>query len=544
MSRKQRLRKNELKVKTAEPDIIQSLNRKWIFVLITSVVLLVYVNSLGNAFVSDDIATILENVNRTHLRVNLMNFPFGFVYTIVRYFTALIAGDNPLPYRLVNIFFHAGSANLLFAILGPMVGLGSALAVALIFGVHPLLTEGVTWISGAPYSAGTFFGLLAIYLYLKSQSVKKDQKSWLAYICSLSFSQIAITIAPILTVYEITQGTIRKNWFRLIFYWLSGLSLTLVYFIGLLSVRVSGIVQQYGWPLDRPNVFLQVVVAVGSYIKLFLWPEKLTLYHSEMIFTQWQVVWFSTISLSLLALIVWGWRRDKRVAFWVLWFILGISITLTPFGVNWVVAERYVYFGSIGLIVTTVILYDKWIRGRLGRNFNSIILVIILLGLATRTVIRNREWKNQDTLWLATAKYSPSSAQNHNNLGDVYARGKDYNKAVEEFTKAIEINPRYADAYHNLGNTYISLGNIDKAELSYQKALEFNPKLWQSYAQLAAIKASRGGWEEAEEIMLRGISVVPNSDLWRVMGEIYTHEGENEKAKKAFDEAVRLKTVP
>lgn len=544
MSRKQRLRKNELKIKMIEPEKYQIKNRGWIFFLITIVVLLVYTNSLNNAFVSDDIATIPENVNLTNLRANLIGFPSGFVYAVIRYLTALIAGDNPFLYRLINIIFHAGSANLLFVILGPMVGFGSALAVALIFGVHPLLTEGVTWISGAPYSAGTFFGLLAIYLYLKSQSAKRDWKSWLVYICALSYSQIAITIAPILAVYEITQGTLKKHWSRLIFYWSSGLFLTFIYLTGLLSARVSSIAQQNGGEFSRPNVFLQAIVAIGSYIQLFLWPEKLTLYHSEMTFTHWQVVWFSVIALSLLVLIIWGWRRDKRVSFWVLWFLLGISITLTPFGVNWIVAERYVYFGSIGLMVTTVLLYEKWIGRKVGKNISLIILTIILLGLGIRTIIRNREWKNQDTLWIATAKYSPASAQNHNNLGDLYARRKDFQKAIEEFTKAIEINPRYADAYHNLGNTYLSLGKMDQAELSYKKALEFNPKIWQSYAQLAAINANREDWNEAEKMILRGVSIIPNSNLWQILGEIYTHEGENEKAKEAFAEAERLKTTP
>lgn len=541
MSRKQRLRKNELKIKSVEPQKTRSISRKWIFILITSVVMLVYANGLNNAFVSDDIATIQENVNLMNLRVSLANSPIGFAYIIVRYFTALIAGSNPLPYRLVNILFHTGSANLLFAILGPMVGFGAALTVALMFGVHPLLTEGVTWISGGPYSAGTFFGLLAIYLYWGSQSIKKDWKSWLAYILSLSNSPVVVAIAPILTVYEITMGTLKKNWRRLIFYWLGGFSLMLMY-LGLLSVRVSSIAQQYGEHLNRPNIFFLTVVAIANYIQLFFWPEKLTLYHSEMIFNIPQVIWFSVISFLVLALAVWGWFRDKRITFWILWFLLGISITLSPFGANWIVAERYVYFGSIGLLVTVVLLYEKWIGKKLGRSFNLIALLIILMVLGIRTMVRNGEWKNQDTLWLATAKYSPSSAQNHNNLGDVFARQKDFTKAIEEFGKAIKINPRYADAYHNLGNAYLSLGRVDEGEQSYQKALEFNPKLWQSYAQLGAINANRGDWSAAENIVLKGISVTSDVNLYQVLGKIYTLEGKTEKAKEAFDQATKLST--
>ncbi len=72
--------------------------------------------------------------------------------------------------------------------------------------------------------------------------------------------------------------------------------------------------------------------------------------------------------------------------------------------------------------------------------------------------MRNFDWKNQDTLWLATAKTSPSSHQNHNNLGDLYARRGEYEKAVEEFKKAIELKPDYGDAYHNLANVYHQIG--------------------------------------------------------------------------------------
>ena len=540
MSRKQRLRKNELKIKVVEPEKYQIKNKGWIFFLITVIVFVVYANGLNNAFVSDDIATIQENINLLDLRDSLALSPNGFAFIIVRYFTALIAGSNPLPYRLVNVLFHAGSANLLFAMLGPIVGFGAALPIALIFGVHPLLTEGVTWISGAPYSGGTFLGLLAIYLYLKNQSLKKDWKSWIIYIFSLSYFPIAISIAPILTVYEITQKTLRKNWSRLVFYWLGGFSLALVYVFSLLSVKVSSIAQQYGEQIVRPSIFLQTVVAISNYIQLFFWPNKLTLYHSEMIYNSSQVAWFSIITFWVLALAVWGWFRDKRITFWTLWFLLGISITLNPFGANWIVAERYVYFGSIGLMVTVVLLYEKWIGNRMGRGFNLTVLSIILLALGIKTMVRNSEWKNQDTLWFATAKYSPSSAQNHNNLGDVYGRQKNFAKAVEEFSKAIEINPRYADAYHNLGNAYISLGKIDEGEQSYQKSLEFNPKMWQSYSQLGAIYAYREDWSEAEKIVLQGISVTSDVNLWQVLGKIYTLEGKTEKAKEAFDQVAKL----
>src|SRR3989338_9118049 len=111
MSRKQRLKKNELKIEGPRPKERRIEVKWWVFSLITVTVLLVYINSLNNAFVSDDLPGILRNPLKTKLFASLAANPFGFAYTTVRYLTAIIAHDNPLPYRLVNVLFHAGSAN-------------------------------------------------------------------------------------------------------------------------------------------------------------------------------------------------------------------------------------------------------------------------------------------------------------------------------------------------------------------------------------------------------------------------------------------------
>src|SRR3989338_3987265 len=111
MSKKQRLKKNEFKIEVLRPKKQRVKIKWWVFSLITVTVLLVYINSLNNAFVSDDLPGILRNPLKMKLFANLAGNPFGFAYIIVRYFTALIAHDNPLPYRLVNVLFHSGSAN-------------------------------------------------------------------------------------------------------------------------------------------------------------------------------------------------------------------------------------------------------------------------------------------------------------------------------------------------------------------------------------------------------------------------------------------------
>jgi tetratricopeptide (TPR) repeat protein len=140
------------------------------------------------------------------------------------------------------------------------------------------------------------------------------------------------------------------------------------------------------------------------------------------------------------------------------------------------------------------------------------VFIIMIIALSARTIIRNMDWRNEDTLWIATAKTSPSGQNSHNNLGDVYARNGNYPMAVEEFTKAVEINPNYADAYHNLANTYQMMGQEDKAIENYDKALAINPNIWQSYENLSSIYFNEGNYPEALVDIQKAISINPNDD--------------------------------
>ena len=115
---------------------------------------------------------------------------------------------------------------------------------------------------------------------------------------------------------------------------------------------------------------------------------------------------------------------------------------------------------------------------------------VVVLAMSLRSLDRIRDWRTADTLWFSAEFISPSSSQNHNNLGDAYANQGNLVKSIEEFTKAIELNPLYADAVHNRANSYLKLGDVEKAKQGFTEALRLNPKLWQSKAMLTEIEAS------------------------------------------------------
>lgn len=307
--------------------------------------------------------------------------------------------------------------------------------------------------------------------------------------------------------------------------------------------------------IDNPLV--QLPVAISSYFQLLVFPKDLTIYHSELFFSTPEYIIRILVFLAFLGLIIYTFFRSKVACFWLLWFLITLGPTLTPFRLNWVVAERYIYLPAIGLFVALVYLTSKL---RISRSTKEIVvagLIILLVILSTRTFARVLDWKDADTLWLSAEKTSPSSPNNHNNLGDLYGRRGNYERAIQEFQTAIKLKPNYADAYHNLGNAYSQVGKYQEALESFNKALEFNPNLWQSYQNIASIYYAKQDYQKSAEYMEKAVSLVPNhpevlSNLAFVYlqinkkaeaKEIFTNillaYPDNERAKQGLDEAVK-----
>jgi len=277
------------------------------------------------------------------------------------------------------------------------------------------------------------------------------------------------------------------------------------------GTRISGLATQNYTEPGFYNPLIQIPIAIAEYLKLIFWPQALTLYHSELSFTSGEYLIRLVIFLVLGGAVIYAYKKSPYVFFWLSFFIVTLAPTLTPLRIAWVVAERYVYLGTLGVLAVVGLVLKKLSDLEQIRIIGYSVFALIVVLLSVRTVLRNRDWKNQDTLWLAAAKTSPSSPQNHNNLGDLYGRRGDLERSIEEFKKAIELKPGYADAYHNLGNTYQQRGGVEEAIENYQKAIEFNPNLWQSYQNLGAIYFTREEYQLAEKCFQEAIKINPTN---------------------------------
>ncbi len=488
------------------------------YLYLTILVLLVFVaysGSLNHAFVADDVPGILNNPEITKTSYIFKN-PLTIVKNILYFTIVNLFGRTPAAFRALNIFLHLGNVWLIFFLLQTLLGNKIALFTAAIFAVHPLQTEAVTWISGGQYARYSFFLLLALALYVLSDAKGDKKLYWISmasFVFALLNSEKAMVFPFLLLALEFAYQGLRKNWRRLVFPFILGGTWILI-FVSQIGQRLSDIETATYQSPQTASPLAQIPIAISSYLELIFWPKNLTLYHSEMSFSS--VAFYSrlVIFLVFLGIVVWTYRKNKAGFFWLSFFVISLLPTLAPFGVSWIVAERYVYLSAIGIYVVVATAVNSLKQHRTVLFY--VTLVLLLLPLTARTIVRNNDWKNQDTLWLAAAKTSPSSPQNHNNLGDLYGRRGDLKKSAEEFQKAIELKPGYADAYHNLGNTYQQMGRTEEAIENYKRAFEFNPQLWQSCQNLAAIYFEQGEFKLAKEWIEKAVAANPeNPNLQR-----------------------------
>jgi len=464
------------------------LSHNWLYFLYLGLlVFTIYANSFLNGFVSDDIALIVKNnesKNFSYVTDRLVYFVQPLVFFLIQ---NLWGGTNPFFFRLPNYLSHYINTILIFILISIFKNRRSAFITAALFAVHPILVETVVWITADIYCWMTTFYLISFLLYLF-----KDKNRYFYYL-SLFFFVLTVTnvramaLAFSFPLYEFCFGNLKKNWKLSIPYIIIFIACILQQ-IGPLFVRIKTLGMNRGGPSQAfINPLLLIPVSTATYLSLIFWPKDLSFYQSEFSLSLIKAISLYCIFFVYLGTLLISFRKNKYVFFWLSIFILSLLPYFTPLKIAWIVAERYIYLGTIGIIAVTVAFFDKIFSGKNLKILYYFIVGIIIILLSVRTITRNIDWQDEDHLWIATAKTAPSDPKTHNNMGDYYSKRNDLENSVKEFTMATKLDPAYAEAYHNLAVTYTKMGKIDDAISNYQKAIKLNPRLIETNQNLSAI---------------------------------------------------------
>ena len=451
------------------------------FLCLGAVTLSAYVGAFWGDFQFDDFSTILENPHLDRWRTFV-----GHLDHMVRpvlYGTFLLDrslyGNNATGYHLLNLLVHLGSGLLVYRILTRAVAEETRhvpLWTALLFLIHPIQTETVTYISGRASGLMAFFYLLALFLYIKRIEHRDDRRvshlylfgAATSFLLSLGSKETAITVPLVLLLWDILVRQLRGASLRATF-----VSSHLPFLLILLVVGLAV------WSHPRYTALAQFSVGIRP-----LWDNLLSELHAEtyallLFFRPWKQnfdhdlpVLHSLFQWPLpLDLLVWcglvvatfvSVRRLPLLSFGIGWFFVQLLPTsLIPR--NDLLSERNLYLASFGLVLAIVVLcsrFTQWLATvppqprviRFGANSLAAVLVLVL---CLFTYQRNTLYRDQVSLWSDTVRMSPNKARPHNNLGHAYSLQGDWDQAIDEFRIAARLNPDYALAQQNLRDAYL-----------------------------------------------------------------------------------------
>lgn len=488
------------------------IRKNWIFLtLLILGIIAVYFNGMHGAFVSDDYATIpnnpkimdiFDNSNDTLNLVMISNSVIANLFGIV----------NPVPFHIYSLLIYLIICVVSFVFVDLLVGENVAYLSTALFAFLPIHVETVSWISGKPYILATMFMLVALCCFILWLKTKKGMYFWFL----IGFELLAVLTDKVrfLSLFLIIIGYVFTYWKRhkinIGKFLLIIAGLFVVSFIILkpfILYRIN--VVNSGYNVSDGifyNPFFQYPTSIAKYLQLTLVPVDLTLYHTMYVFPAW-LNW--AILLTYLTCLVYFYFKNKNMFFSLIFVFLAAAPSMAPVKVSWLVAERYMFFGSLGIcLFLALILQD--ISKRM-KYVTPGILVTVLVIYSVRIFFRNIDWQTNHNLWVNTCQVSPNSHNAWNNIGDDYDKLAQYDNAIKGFTQSVVVKPNYADAYHNRANIFFKTGRLDLARDSYNTALYYSPTLYQTYISLTQIDLMEKNFVLAQEHAKKIVELQPNN---------------------------------
>lgn len=520
------------------PSKILKENLLFIIILFITTICL-YANTINGQFLTaDDVPGIVNNPMVKNWDASIKTMELEKIYPAVIY---KFFGMNPIPYHFFSITMHFVVAVTAFVFVFILFGKTEAVIATLIFLLHPINTEAVSWISAYGYLVYTFATLVILIFYYLWQ--KTNNKNYLVYA---------------LIIFVLTLWIYRKPWVALIpayivlidqlivadkisfkkfkEYLLFGIPTLIYLFVwvkSLLVVRSTDLVNlYYNRPEDATPYFNRVLYTIFMTAKLLVAPIALTIYHEgepAKSLTDFTIK-AGLVTLGIVITTLWLFfsksktvetkRLKKNIGTLILLIYTSMAFSFYFEVVVWAMAERYLYLGSIFFAIIVALLYKKVAT----KNWAKYVLAILFVLYSIKTFARTFDWKSSKSLWIATQKVSPYSYRVYNNLGDVYSEEGNYEEAIRNFQISLQLSPTFADAVHNLGYTYYQIGNIEQAKLYLQKSFEMNPLLYQATYKLGVIAYQQGDAHLARDYFIKTLEINPNFDTAKqALGFLDTH---------------------
>lgn len=491
---------------------------------------LVYLPSFNTPFQFDDVKRIVGQKV-----VENLDLGDSFQYSKSRFLLYLTLGLNyyfgkydVFGYHLFNLIIHILSSLLVFALSciifnSPRIrdqnlkqhSLILAFFSSMIFSLHPIQTESVTYIWQRGESMAGMFYLLAIFLYAKfrlSQDNGNPKKTgFLLYtaciisiiLCSFTKPN-SVTLPVAILLYEICFSSRSVKEFKGSLRYLVPILLFVLLPMALakfdagenkdVAIRLTSYYMPYYYTKLR---------ALANSLSLMVFPFKQTLEYgfiwSASLVNPISTLYSLIILLSLAVIGIFNFRRSPLISFAISWFFLTLLVTTILF-LEDIFFEHYLYLPLFGYSLIVPALSLKFADAvKVTRKLWIACLLILIAAYSFGTYSRNRVWKTEISLWEDAVKKSPYKARAHYTLGVYYFRANRYKEAFREYELALKFKPEYPEAYYRIGEYYFRFGDTERSIWSYKKAIEINPEFLEAYVNLAGVYLNIRQYKDARE---------------------------------------------
>jgi len=486
--------------------------------------------------------------------------------------------------HVVNVLLYILSVVALLVFLRKVVFKEYPLAAfitAVLFVIHPIHTEVVANVKSCDEILSVLFISLTFIMALRYRGDKKTGSLLLSLFCfflALLSKEYAVTLIVLLPLsFYLFRNEGAAQSIKSVLPLLIPFGIYFVLRFSAVSAMAEGAENNimnnpYLYASGAEKLATELMVML-EYLKLLFFPSPLSsvyTYNSvPYVGFSNPLVWLSIVVhagliVSMCILV----KRRHVMGFAVAFYLLNLLLVSNLFfNIGAFMGERLIYHSSVGFCMVSGYLffrgYEKIKVPAVANAAVATIMVILIVACGYKTMGRNKDWKNDQTLFLKDVQMMPTSILANNNAAaacmlfakqttDVAERKMWFEKAIGYFDRAIVLYPMYMNARLNRGLSYFDMGQPDRAIPDWDTVRKYEPEekkipyyfsvLGKYYFQHGVVCGNAGKTDSAAMYLKKATEAVPGvPEVWYALAKAYQAQGKDTDARSAAEMADRLK---
>ncbi|MFH2063797.1 MAG: tetratricopeptide repeat protein [Pseudomonadota bacterium] len=533
-----------------------------VYLLLFVLILCVYYQTGSHDFVSYDDETYIVSNPHVLKGLTLENIIWAFTTSWASNWHPLtwmshmldirFFGTNAGAHHFTNMLLHIMNAFLIFFLFRKMTGdYRQSCFLSVLFAIHPLHVESVTWVSERKDVLSTFCGLLALWSYVRyveTPGVIRYCRIMIFFVLSLMAKPMLVTLPFLLLLMDywpLNRFSAPARFFRL---WVEKIPLMI---IAAASSIITIWAQQKGGAVGTAEMFpfwdraINVLITYTAYIEKMIWPFDLAaIYPYPSSFPMHEII---RSGILLTAIFIYGLVVVKRFPYVIIGWLWYLGTLVPVIGLVQIgsqsMADRYTYVPLIGLFIMVSWgipdLTGRWVHRK---KFMAAGALIVCLCMTASAYIQTGYWKNSARLFQHTLDVTVDNWVAHNNLGCALSRQGRTDQAVGHFQEALRIHPEYEDARFNLGLAFVSQRRLDEAAHQFSRSLASRPDDKDAYIHLGRIFSLQNRLDMAIKHFSRAAELDPDDAVvYNNLGVLHAQKGYLGEAIFFFQKAVAIK---